>query len=35
MMEAARNSETSVNFYQTTRLNVQEAGVFIVAAVRT
>jgi hypothetical protein len=32
--EAARTSETSVNFYQTTRCNVPEV-VFIFAAMRT
>jgi hypothetical protein len=33
MMEAVRTSETSVNFYQTTRRNI--SGDFLLAAVRT
>jgi hypothetical protein len=35
MMEAARTSETPVNFYHTTRRNTQKTVVFILAAVRT
>jgi hypothetical protein len=34
MTEAASTSETSVNFYQTTRRNIPE-DIFIFAAVRT
>jgi hypothetical protein len=34
MMKAASASETSENFYQTTRRNISE-DVFILAAVRT
>jgi hypothetical protein len=34
-MEAARSSETMVNFYQTTRLYNPEEAIFILAAVRT
>jgi hypothetical protein len=34
MMEAIISSETSVNFYQTTRRNIPE-DIFILAAVRT
>jgi hypothetical protein len=33
-MEAARTSETLVNFYQTTRRNNQKTVIFIIAAVR-
>jgi hypothetical protein len=32
MMEAASTTETSVNFYQTTRRNIPEASHFILAA---
>jgi hypothetical protein len=35
MMEAASTSETSVNFYQTTRLNIQKTVIFILAAMGT
>jgi hypothetical protein len=35
MMEAARTSETSVNFYQTTGATIQKAAIFILAAVGT
>jgi hypothetical protein len=35
MMEASSTSETSVNFYQTTRRNNPEEAIFILAAVRT
>jgi hypothetical protein len=35
MMEAANTSETSVNFYQTTRRNNPEDSHFILAAERT
>jgi hypothetical protein len=36
MMEAASTSETWVNFYQTTRLNIPENSlIFILAAART
>jgi hypothetical protein len=35
MMEAARTSETLVNFYQTTRRYNPEEAIFILAAVRT
>jgi hypothetical protein len=35
MMEAVRTSETSVNFYQTTRCNIPEEIIFILVAVRT
>jgi hypothetical protein len=35
MMEAGSTSETSVNFYQTTRRNIPEDSHFILAAVRT
>jgi hypothetical protein len=34
MMEAASTTETSVNFYQTTRRSISE-DIFILAAVRT
>jgi hypothetical protein len=34
MMEAVNTSETSVNFYQTTRHNIPEDVIFILAAVR-
>jgi hypothetical protein len=34
MMEAAITSETSVNFYETTRRNIPE-DIFILAAVKT
>jgi hypothetical protein len=34
MMEALRTSETSVNFYETTRHCIQRAFVFILAALR-
>jgi hypothetical protein len=34
-MEAASTSETSVNFYQTTRSNIPEDVIFIFTAVRT
>jgi hypothetical protein len=34
MMEAASTSESSVNFYQTTR-RTQKTAIFILAAVRT
>jgi hypothetical protein len=33
--EAASTSETSVNFYQTTKSNIPEEAVFILAAIRT
>jgi hypothetical protein len=35
MMEAACTSETSVNFYQITRCNIEKTVIFIVASVRT
>jgi hypothetical protein len=35
MMEAASTSETSVNFYQTTRRNISGEVIFILAAVIT
>jgi hypothetical protein len=35
MMKAVNISETSVNFYQTTRRNNQKTIIFIFAAVRT
>jgi hypothetical protein len=35
MMDAASTSETSVNFYQTTRPNNPEIAIFILAADRT
>jgi hypothetical protein len=35
MMEAGNSSETSVNVYQTTRRNIPEDSLFILAAVRT
>jgi hypothetical protein len=35
MMEAARTSKTSVNFYQTTRRYNQKTAIFFLAAVRT
>jgi hypothetical protein len=35
MMEAASTSETSVNFYQTTRATFHKTIIFILAAVRT
>jgi hypothetical protein len=35
MMKAASTSETSVNFYQTTRRNNQKTDIFILTAVRT
>jgi hypothetical protein len=34
-MEAVSTSETSVNFYQITRLNNPEDSIFILAAERT
>jgi hypothetical protein len=34
-MEAASSSEMLVNFYQTTRHNIPEDVIFILAAVRT
>jgi hypothetical protein len=34
MMEAASTSETSVNFYQTTRRYTQKTAFFVLAAVR-
>jgi hypothetical protein len=33
-MEAARTSETSVNFYQTTRRNNPEAAIFEIGGVK-
>jgi hypothetical protein len=35
MMEASRASETSVNFYQTTRRYNPEEAIFVLTAVRT
>jgi hypothetical protein len=35
MMEAAKTSETMVNFYQTTRRYNPEDSVFVLTAVRT
>jgi hypothetical protein len=35
MKEAANISETSVNFYHTTRRNIPEEAILKVAAVRT
>jgi hypothetical protein len=35
MMEAARTSETLVNFYQTTRRYNPEDSIFVLTAVRT
>jgi hypothetical protein len=35
MMQAARTSKMSVNFYQTTRSNIPEADHFILATLRT
>jgi hypothetical protein len=35
MMEAARTSETSVNFYQNTRRYNPEEAIFVLTAVRT
>jgi hypothetical protein len=36
MMEAARTSETLVNFYQTTRrYNTERTAIFVLTAVRT
>jgi hypothetical protein len=35
MMEAVSIPETSVNFYETTRSNIPESYLFILAAVRT
>jgi hypothetical protein len=35
MMEAVSTSETSVNFYEAARRNIQKAITFIFAAVRT
>jgi hypothetical protein len=34
-MEAARTSETLVNFYQTTRRYTQKTAIFVLTAVRT
>jgi hypothetical protein len=35
MMEAVSTSETSVNFYQTTRRNIPEDSIFVLAVVKT
>jgi hypothetical protein len=35
MIEAARTSETLVNFYQTTRRYTQKTAIFVLTAVRT
>jgi hypothetical protein len=35
MMKAASTSETSVNFYQTTRRKTQKTAIFILDAVKT
>jgi hypothetical protein len=35
MMEAESTSESSVNFYKTTRRNIPETAMFILAAVKT
>jgi hypothetical protein len=35
MMDALSTSETSVNFYQTTRRNIPEEGTFILATLTT
>jgi hypothetical protein len=34
MLEAASTSETSVNFYQTTRAKTQKTAIFILIAVQ-
>jgi hypothetical protein len=34
-MEAGSTSETSINFYRYTRLNIQKTAVFIIASMRT
>jgi hypothetical protein len=35
MMDAARTSETLVNFYQTTLATTQKTAIFVLTAVRT
>jgi hypothetical protein len=35
IMEAARTSETLINFYQTTRSYIQKTAIFVLNAVKT